>query len=488
MKKYIKSLLLAVAVVSGMTSCESFLDTDIDGSVDIENGLTSVDRIEVALNGTYNALSSHKFGGNYAVAIGDIAGDLVKSNFSTGHFSSIATYNIQDTDGYLADIWAEGYSIIDNASRIIIAGEKMLESTPDSEKPVLTTYIAEAHALRALAYLYLSNCFALPYKVDNGTDNSESLGLVVVKTPVQPGQEVHRSTVAQTYNAIFEDLNRAINDFEKAGSDRGFEFMNLAAAQALYARASLYVQDYDNAAKFAKLAVDNSGTSVITDGVKYKTQYTELAVAGKETIFNIHVDSQNNLTANSPGTLWTDYGIMPSLEYGKLLGENDIRKFLMDREPNAKKEISIGGKYMGLNGNPAVSSQRLVGAPEMYLIIAEANLKSASPNLEVAKAALLKVAARNNDIKSAEDLPSAKEELVKFVEDERARELVQEGHRFQDCRRWGKMINVYYLGDDLGYKHKDFDVAKFVYPIPNDEMSAAAGVEQNEGWENNLPK
>lgn len=488
MKKYIKSLFLAAAVVFGMTSCESFLDTDIDGAVDIEDGLTSVDRIEVALNGTYNALYSSSFGGNYVVAIGDIAGDLVKSNFSTGHFTSIATYNIQDTDSYLSSIWAEGYSIIDNASRIIKAGEALLESTPESEKPVLMTYLAEAHSLRALAYLYMSNIFALPYKVDNGTDNGETLGLVVVKEPVQPGQKVKRSTVAKTYEAIFEDLKRAIKDFETAGSDRGFEFMNLAATQALYARASLYVQDYDNAAKFAKLAIDNSGTSVTTDGVKYKTMYTELAVAGKETILNIHVDSQNNLTANSPGTLWTDYGMMPNIEYGNLLGEKDIRKFLTDRDPNSQKEASLGGKYLGLNGNPAVSSQRLIGAPEMYLIIAEANLKAATPNLEAAKEALLKVAARNNAIEDTEDLPSAKAELVKFVEDERARELMQEGHRFQDCRRWGKLINVYFLGDDLGYKHKNFDVSKFVYPIPNNEMSAAAGVEQNEGWEKNLPK
>ena len=275
MKKYIKNLLLAAALVFGMTSCESFLDTDIDGAVDVENGLNSVDRIEVALNGTYNALFSENFGGNYVVAIGDIAGDLVKSNFSTGHFTSIATYNIQDTDSYLASIWAEGYSIIDNASRIIKAGEAMLESTPDSEKPVLMVYIAEAHSLRALAYLYMTNIFALPYKVDNGTNNGESLGLVVVKDPIQPGQEVHRNTVAQTYTAIFEDLSRAISDFETVGDDRGFEFMNLAAAQALYARASLYVQDYDNAAKYAKLAVENSGTTVITDKNKYFSQYPE---------------------------------------------------------------------------------------------------------------------------------------------------------------------------------------------------------------------
>jgi len=34
----------------------------------------------------------------------------------------------------------------------------------------------------------------------------------------------------------------------------------------------------------------------------------------------------------------------------------------------------------------------------------------------------------------------------------------------------------------------NYDVAKFVFPIPADEINSGFGCEQNEGWEDALPE
>jgi hypothetical protein len=70
---------------------------------------------------------------------------------------------------------------------------------------------------------------------------------------------------------------------------------------------------------------------------------------------------------------------------------------------------------------------------------------------------------------------------MSFISDERVRELYLEGHRWYDARRQGLKITV-------ATTKQNFDVAKFVYPIPAAEINAGYGTEQNTGWADNLPK
>ena len=87
-------------------------------------------------------------------------------------------------------------------------------------------------------------------------------------------------------------------------------------------------------------------------------------------------------------------------------------------------------------------------------------------------------AKRNAALKET-DLPQTKEELIDFIAEERVRELYQEGHRWFDARRNGMILN--------SSNYSEFDVAKFVYPIPAAEINAGFCEQQNEGWEDALP-
>ena len=482
MKIYIYILLSTIVL---FTSCDGFFDTDNREGVDISGGLTSTPNIRNAMNGTYYNLYYYSFGGNYAVTFGDVATDLTYFNFSTAHFSGIYSYNITEEDSYLQGIWQYGYKVADNATRIIEAYSQIYDSQVASDKADLDVMVAEAYGLRALAYLYLSNVYCLPYKVEGGVNNGDQLGLVILEKPLGVDDKVSRSTIAQTFDAIISDLNTALTYFDKNTTNRGFKYITPAAVHALKARTYLYMEDYENALKEANAALSLQKGTIVTDADEYKTMYTSLATAGGETIFAISVDAANNLSANSPGTLWTKYGHMASVVYSRYLDAKDIRQVLMERDGN----LSTGGKFKGVNGNPAVSSQRLLGIPEMYLIVAEASLKKSAVDITGAQKALLEVAKRNPNIKTVSNLPATKADLMKFIEDERVRELIQEGHRFQDCRRWGKKISAYLTSESTStYKFNNFDVSKFCYPIPYAEISTGAGVVQNPNWSAALPK
>jgi hypothetical protein len=148
---------------------------------------------------------------------------------------------------------------------------------------------------------------------------------------------------------------------------------------------------------------------------------------------------------------------------------------------------SLGGKFAGEKGNPAVASNFLVRIPEMYLIIAECELKSATGTIANAQTALLNVAKRNSAITSEADLPATKEDLITFLQNERGRELFQEGHRFYDLRRWAKLTGVC-AGDDGSFVYEDFDIAAFCFPIPAAEVNSGFGVEQTPNWNDYLPE
>ena len=81
--------------------------------------------------------------------------------------------------------------------------------------------------------------------------------------------------------------------------------------------------------------------------------------------------------------------------------------------------MQYGGKFWYGGGNTAYATNYIVNAPEMELIIAEAKLRAAQPDLNGAKEALLTVAKRNSNITSTDDLGNTKEEVFAFLKDER---------------------------------------------------------------------
>ena len=491
MKNYIFKGVLAAMLCLGMAGCgDSFLDTDYYRGIDVDGGLTSAQNVSIALTGTYNALFDRYFAGNYATMIGDVPTDLSYWNTLTGHWDGLYRYSVTTTDIYLSYIWEYGYKIADYSSRIIKAGNEIYDEQTPSDQQLLDLCMAEAYGLRAYAYLTLTNVYGHQIKV-NGRDFSDKVGVVVSEEPIPALTTVERTTVGKCYEQILSDLNNSLAKFNKAGGDRGDKcYMNVAAVEGLLARVNLYMENWQAAKDYATKAIADGGVSTLTytaDG--YHALYNG-GGSNTESYFYLDINSSQNWSANSCGTLWTTYNFSPSPKLQAMYGDQDVRKAIMGMDAGSSPTVPkyAGGKFSHYSsGNAAYATNYLVNAPEMFLILAEANLKL--NQLDAAKSALLVVAKRNLAITSVADLPGDAAGLYAFLKDERARELFQEGLRLWDLRRWGDPAQVEaYNSPNIMYRYNNYDISELVYPIPEDEINANWGVTQTEGWANTLPK
>lgn len=491
MKKLILKAFALTVLAGGVAGCgNSFLETDYYNGIEKETALNSVDNISIALNGAYYQLYRYYFAGNYATTIGDIPTDLPYWNTGTQHFNDIYTYTLTDTDTYLYWIWNYGYKVIDNAARLIEAVENLYDASTDDEKAELDLCKAEAYALRGYAQLVLVNIFAHQIKA-NGADFSSKPGIVLVDKPIQPFEKVSRATVGQSYEAIVNDLKDALTHFTAAGGDRGSLFyFGEASVHGLLARTYLYMEEWDDAAKQAQDALDAAEiTTLIYDKVAYKALYNG-GESNTESMFALAINATQNWQAQSCGTIWSTYSYSPSLWLQSLYKDTDCRTnvWVLGKD-NRGRPVFNGGKFAHFSsGNNNYGTCYIVNAPEMFLIIAEANVQSSTGSVSDAQNALLTVAKRNSAITSTSDLPSTKTDLMAFIKEERARELFQEGLRLYDLRRWDEKAQVYANNaTTISFKFTDYKISDLVYPIPVDEVNAGFGVAQNEGWSSTLP-
>ncbi len=484
---------LGTLLVAGtLSSCGTeFLKTDMSNGVDVNTALNSVSNVGNALNGTYYRFFQYYFAGNYATVIGDLASDIVYWNGQTSHEDDIYQFTYQPTGYSSRYIWEYGYKVVDNSSRVIQGAKKLQAEVTGDDAAELNIYAAEAYALRAYANFVMVNVFGHQVKV-NGADYSSQPGIVISDTPVEAFSNVERSSVGESYQAIVSDLDNSISLFEANGDRGSLFYFNLAAAYGLAARVNLYLENYDKAKEYAQKAIDESGIETLTYTAEgYKALYN-YGASNTESMFALAITTTDNWSANSCGTLFSTYDYSPSPWLLSILNENDVRNSIMVFASNTTPTVpEFGGGKFGCYGmgNPAYATNYLINAPEMFLIMAESNLRKASPDLDAAKASLLVVAKRNLDIKTAEDLPATKEELLSFLRDESARELFQEGHRLFDIRRWGVKGNAYaYNAPNIDFTFKDIDLSNVIFPIPEYEINAGFGVEQTPDWAAGRPQ
>ena len=492
MKNIILKSLGTLLIAGALTGCgDKFLNTEMSNGVDVNTALTSVANIGNALNGTYYRFFQYYFAGNYATVIGDLASDIVYWNGQTGHQDDIYQFTYQDTGNSSQYIWEYGYKVVDHSSRVIQGAKNLQDEVAGEEEMELNIYTAEAYALRAYASFVMVNVFGHQVKV-NGTDYSSQPGIVVVDTPVEAFSHVERSTVGESYAAILSDLDKAIALFE-ANGDRGSMFyFNLAATYGLAARVNLYLENFDKAKEYAQKAIDESGITTLTyTSEGYRALYN-YGASNTESMFALAITTSDNWSANSCGTLFSTYDYSPTPWLLSILAPNDVRNSIMIFAADSTPMVPEfgGGKFACFGmGNPAYATNYLINAPEMFLIKAESDLRSATPDIEAAKQSLLVVAKRNLDISAVEDLPASKDELLSFLRDESARELFQEGHRLFDIRRWGVKGNAYaYDSPNINFTFKDVDLSNVIFPIPQDEINAGFGVVQTPDWQAGRPQ
>lgn len=486
MKKILNKISIVLSLALAVSSCD--FDTELQQNVDTADAFKNVQDVSNGTTGAYQALAYYPFLGNYAIAFGDFAGGLANGSASSGHFYSVSYWSVSDTDEEMEGIWLYGFKVVDAAVRTINGADALLAANPDmsdDDKATIYYNVSQCYALRALAYFTMTQYFCYPYS--KGADQK---GLPIVKDkPVEAFQNATRASLGDTYSFMLDDIAKALEYNEAAGSPSPqYFYLNKAAIYALKARVCLYMGNYADAEAAAKKAIELKGkgnatyTDLTPNNETYLTMWASLNPSDED-IFTLSKTTDDNLSANALNTLWGSYYGKVSTYGQSFFSDTDVRAQLIG-VVDSNSPASM--KWQGIESSQATSNIPIFRKSEMALIIAECEARNG--NIAEAQKYVGYTAKRDSQY-AAEDgscdlskLPTDKDALLEFIWKENTREFLGEGHFYSEARRLDKTVTV------MAGTCTTFRPANFVFPIPAAEINAGFMKDQNTGWEDGLPE
>ncbi len=240
MKKTSKIIPFVLALISMVACEEEVLDLSDPGAPTDVVFFESEDQLEVALAGIYETVNFERsvpfpqhldHTTDYGFSRGDVGGT-----------ATITTGGMTSTDGSARDHWARWYQGVQRANNLLTNMAKA-EAVSDPER--FATIRAEALALRAFCYAYLTELFGdVPYRTEIATSLE---GLDVGRTP--------KLEIAANIMADLETAANVLPTTWGAGDRGRFSAM---AAHTLRARVALYNENWSVAEQSAQIVM-NSG-------------------------------------------------------------------------------------------------------------------------------------------------------------------------------------------------------------------------------------
>jgi len=228
----------------------------------------------------------------FMMAYTELLGDFFPLGSNSG-YDWYRNYNTFDRsfgdDSYFAFLpWFTCYQFIKSANDIIGAVDLESESTTAA----LKAYAGMAYATRAFDYYLLTIMYE---PVENiYTDISSVKGLTVPKVTFETDAEAAKNNPRMTHK---ECIDFMISDLEKAeeclsGFSQTSKLLpSLAVVYGIRAKVHMWDEDYANAAKYARLAIDTFGGTPVTE-----TQWLDLATgfntANQAWMWNLHYSAE----------------------------------------------------------------------------------------------------------------------------------------------------------------------------------------------------
>lgn len=255
MKKILKYTLCA-ALTLGFAACnEDYLETSPESSTTNVTLFQSPTTAQFAVNGLGKLMSKQYLGtqgmngeGTMMTWSAEYPGDGMQKADLTGWASLINSTRVQsNTSIYQYYPWYYYYRIIGNANQIL---QNIPENLSGSEQKEYDYIKAQALTYRAYSFFRLSQYYCRRWSDKKG----ESRGLVMRLTVSD--DPMGCSTLAETYQQIYKDLDEAIALFESCGKDRGDLNWraNVDVAHAVYSRAALTREDWNTAIAHSQAA------------------------------------------------------------------------------------------------------------------------------------------------------------------------------------------------------------------------------------------
>ncbi|MBO9635678.1 MAG: RagB/SusD family nutrient uptake outer membrane protein [Chitinophagaceae bacterium] len=400
-------------------------------------------------------------------------------NWQPAPYFDYAGNDIQDVNYFFTYQW------ISALNTIIFDIPGMKENGQPADQ--LERLSGESHFLRALYYFNLTNLYGRPYsQVTAASDYA-----IPLKTdPAIDDKIIPRSSVQTVFDQIVSDLQTSEKELERYNENNSAR-ANQAAAQALLSRVYLYMSDYENAILYANKVINKNRHSLL------------------------------NLHTTPTGTIFLDKNSPENIFCAPVTGGGGLEVFMLPanttfRADNYKVSADLRGSFTANDLRPRFFFEMSSAGEQMYRkaginVTLRDDYSIRLPEILLNKAEALAALGRNEEaaqtvqlLRKARFAPDqlgtvteTGEALVRFIREERRRELCFESHRWFDLRRYA--VNTRYPFEKsirhtafsynnagrfvAGYyelKPYSQDKALYVAPIPNPEIEFNGGVIKNE--------
>jgi len=530
--KKIAFLLMGMVVLA---SCKKVLDVAPYDSLTDATIFETPARIDLAMNGVYDAAQSGYYNGSYtanrgypfgsaSIQQGDMRGEDMATQQTFYQITNEATYTPVTANN--TQMWGNLYGLI-NKANLAIEGLAGAMSKAVITNAVGLQYTAECRFLRAMALHEALLNFARPYADGAGS----KLGVVIREfginsdATIERAKSIPRSTVAECYARVLADLDYA--EANLSATKNTFRATK-SAAIALKMRVKLHMQDWPGViAEGAKLVVQSNTPGPAPDYKRFKSPLgdslmsTVTAPFGTtavpivntpENIFSIKNDPTDNPGTNAAlARMWgrpTSRGVsvISPIIYNLTTWKcNDTRRTSSLVVQNGQYYYTA--KYADYtNWSDAAPMIRYA---EVILILAEAEARAAAGTTVSPKALELLNFVRNRAVLPADYYTSFanKNALIQAIIDERRIEFLAEGKRWGDIHRLAldpdfntggipaKMsaisgtaltLATYNCAGGVtlvkGIPAIPYSDIRFLWPIPLDEIQQNPIVAQNPGY------
>lgn len=433
------------------------------------NAFSTPDRVEQLVLGAYSGVKVGNFYGGRYTNYQDVRGPEFINERANG-VTNLFTwgFGVQSSTNEVQNLWSAAYTAI-NRCNILIEG---LKTAPISAA-LKTKYTAEAQFLRALSYYSLVTLYAQPYTLNNGT----SLGLPLRLKPETSGgnNDLVRSTVADVYKQVIEDLNAAETSLPLINSNalNNTTRAHRNSAIALKTRVYLSMGKYPEVITEANKIVSTSAPFTAASGVANALASSITTVFGKSTtaenVFSFPYSSNDTPGTQNSLVFYYNASAVGGGEYS--LAPTGIVANADWKTTDARRNFNVvtsGKAYVHKWTAPQTDPDfvPVIRYAEVLLNLSEAIARS-SNSVDARAVALLNAVRGRSDATTVFTTSSFSnaQNLIDQVLTERRIELLAEGFSSPDIMRLGQNFPV--KGSAPAVSKTD---TQYLWPIPLNEL------------------
>ena len=468
-----KRLYIFIGLLFSLTSCNDWLDVELDNKVDDDKLFNTAEGFKEALAGVYSSMSkSSMYGGRLTMEYVDVLAQYYNSN-STYEYWEDYDYENSGCRSIISGMWNNLYSCISQANCILEWADKNAGVLSESDRNQIR---GEALALRAFLHFDLYRLFApdvkwaqnaegIPYNKEFGVSlppmySTKEVVQLVINDLLEAEKCLQNDPIQNVVPYMIRTSTSAGDVVDKAAKDEMDKYVarvNLYSVKAMLARAYQARGEYVAAVSKAKEVIDSGkfrlleATSIdqsenmvdllFSDEHIFSLRNKELSTYTK----SIFKETSGGTTALRMEGSYNLYdGNQDDFRYSKWYVDFDFIKYVPDSNSIFTTKVP------------------LIKLSEMYLLIAECTYDTDPDEARRYVNMLRRHRIRGNQEGAGDWMYLSREDIFK----EMRREYIGEGqmwfaHKRNRLNLTGGLTGTIEASDDI-----------FVFPLPDAEIES----------------